>query len=85
MKIKGRRSNHACVVACDTSLGNRRGVRYASQQASAKGRKYLQSQRLRRFIGEYPGCSTIYKALFMHRKTYNALIRRLRDSFCISP
>jgi hypothetical protein len=54
-------------------------VRYASQQGSRKGRQYLQSQRLRRFLGEYPGCSTIHKPLFMHPKTYNALLRRLRQ------
>src|SRR5262249_8249097 len=34
------------------------GARYASQQVSRKGRKYLQSQRLRRFLGEYPSLST---------------------------
>jgi hypothetical protein len=55
------------------------GARYASQQLSLKGRKYLQSQRLRRFLGEYPGRSTIHKPLFMHPKTYNALLRRLRQ------
>src|SRR5215831_17514896 len=34
------------------------GVRYASQQVSRNGRQYLQSQRLRRFLGEYPShCS----------------------------
>jgi hypothetical protein len=35
---------HRCAIAL--------GVRYASQQVSRKGRK-LQSQRLRRFLGEY--------------------------------
>jgi hypothetical protein len=59
---------------CATALG----VRYASQQVSRKGRKYLQSQRLRRFLGEYPGLSTIRKPLFMHRKTYSALLTKLR-------
>src|SRR5262249_44990313 len=54
------------------------GVRYASQQVSAKGRKYLKSQRLRRFLGEYPNSTTIHKPLFMHRKTYGALLTRLR-------
>src|SRR5215831_8554107 len=54
------------------------GVRYASQQVSRKGRKYLQSQRLRRFLGEYPGLSTVRKPLFMHRKTYNGLLTKLR-------
>ena len=58
---------------CATGLG----VRYASQQVSRKGRKYLQSQRLRRFLGEYPG-SAIRKPIFMHRKTYNALLKRLQ-------
>src|SRR5262249_25577139 len=56
-----------------------RGVRYASQQLSRKGRQYLQSQRLRRFLGEYPSCSTTHKPLFMHRKTYSALLNRLRQ------
>src|SRR5215813_11632710 len=56
------------------------GARYASQQVSRKGRKYLQSQRLRRFLGEYPSLSTtIRKPLFMHRKTYGALLNRLRQ------
>jgi hypothetical protein len=55
------------------------GVRYASQQVSRNGRKYLQSQRLRRFLGEYPGCTTIHKPPFMHRKTYSALFNRLRQ------
>ncbi len=54
------------------------GVRYASQQGSRKGRKYLQSQRLRRFLGEYPGLSAIRKPMFMHRKTYSALLTKLR-------
>jgi hypothetical protein len=53
------------------------GARYASQQVSRKGRKYLQSQRLRRFLGGYPGLSTIHKPLFMHRKTYSGLLARL--------
>ena len=53
------------------------GVRYASQQISRKGRKYLKSQRLRRFLGEYPGITSIRKPLFMHRKTYGALLTRL--------
>src|SRR5215475_6445516 len=61
---------HQCAIAF--------GVRYASQQVSRKGRKYLQSQRLRRFLGEYPSLSTIHKPLFMQRKTYNALLNRLR-------
>jgi len=55
------------------------GARYASQQVSAKGRKYLQSQRLRRFLGEYPNSTTIHKPLFMHRKTYGALLTKLRQ------
>src|SRR5215813_963664 len=54
------------------------GARYASQQVSRKGRKYLQSQRLRRFLGEYPSLSTIRKPLFMHRKTYSGLLTKLR-------
>jgi len=62
---------HKCAIAF--------GVRYASQQVSRKGRKYLQSQRLRRFLGEYPSLSTtIRKPLFMHRKTYGALLTKLR-------
>jgi len=56
------------------------GARYASQQVSREGRKYLKSQRLRRFLGEYPSLSTtIRKPLFMHRKTYNGLLNRLRQ------
>jgi hypothetical protein len=58
---------------------NRLGVPYASQQVSRKGRKYLQSQRLRRFLGEYPGYTTIHKPLFLHHKTYNRLLARLRQ------
>jgi hypothetical protein len=48
-------------------------------RSHAKAGKYLQSQRLRRFLGEYPGCTTIHKPLFMHRKTYSALLTRLRQ------
>jgi hypothetical protein len=59
---------------CATALG----FRYASQQVSRKGRQ-MQSQRLRRFLGEYPGCTTFHKPLFMHRKTYSALLTRLRQ------
>jgi hypothetical protein len=55
------------------------GVRYASQQVSGKARPFLQSQRLRRFLGEYSNCSTIQKPLFMQSKTYNALLARLRQ------
>jgi hypothetical protein len=55
------------------------GARYASQQVSRKDRKYLQSQRLRRFLGEYPGSTTIHKPLFMHRKTYSGLLTKLRQ------
>ena len=55
------------------------GVRYASQQVSRNGRQNLQSQRLRRFLGEYPSFSTIHKPLFMHHKTYSALLTRLRQ------
>jgi hypothetical protein len=62
---------HQCAIAF--------GVRYASQQVSRKGRKYLQSQRLRRFLGEYPGSTTIHKPLFMHRKTYSGLLTKLRQ------
>jgi len=61
---------HSCATAF--------GARYASQQVSRQGRKYLQSQRLRRFLGEYPGTTTIHKPLFMRRKTYNDLLTRLR-------
>src|SRR5215471_10716337 len=63
---------HSCATAF--------GARYASQQVSRKGRKYLQSQRLRRFLGEYPSLSTtIHELLFMHRKTYNGLLTRLHQ------
>jgi hypothetical protein len=48
------------------------------QQVSRKGRK-LQSQRLRRFLGEYPGCTIIHKPVFLHRKTYSTLLARLRQ------
>src|SRR5262245_25607993 len=65
----------ATPVSCATAFG----ARYASQQVSRKGRKYLQSQRLRRFLGEYPGLSTMHKPLFMHRKTYGALLTKLRQ------
>jgi hypothetical protein len=68
---QGRFGCYRCAIAS--------GARYASQQVSRKGRKYLQSQRLRRFLGEYPGCSTIHKPLSMHRKTYSALLNRLRQ------
>ena len=64
-------------MACDNRCATALGVRYASQQVSRKGRKYLQSQRLRRFLGEYPG-SAIRKPIFMHRKTYSALLTRLQ-------
>src|SRR5215510_12951949 len=60
---------HNCAIAF--------GARYACQQVSRKGRKYLQSQRLRRFLGEYPSLSTMRKPLFLHRK--NALLTRLRQ------
>ena len=62
---------HQCAIAF--------GVRYASQQVSRNGRKYLQSQRLRRFLGEYPSLSTVHKPLFMQRKTYAGLLARLRQ------
>jgi hypothetical protein len=62
---------HQCAIAF--------GVRYASQQVSRKGRKYLQSQRLRRFLGEYPGITPIRKPMFMQRKTYGALLTKLRQ------
>jgi hypothetical protein len=55
------------------------GVPYASQQVSRKGRKYLQSQRLRRFLGEYPNCTTIHKPFLMHRRTYSRLLTKLRQ------
>jgi len=62
---------HQCAIAF--------GVRYASQQVSRKGRKYLQSQRLRRFLGEYPSLSSsMHKPLFMRRKTYGSLLTKLR-------
>ena len=61
-------------ASCATAFG----VRYASQQVSRKDRKYLQSQRLRRFLGKYPNSTTIHKPLFMRRKTYNALLKKLR-------
>ena len=35
-------------MACDNRCATALGVRYASQQVSRKGRKYLQGQRLRR-------------------------------------
>jgi hypothetical protein len=44
---------------------------------STEGRALLQSQRLRRFLGERPGHTAIRKPLFMHRRTYGALLRRL--------
>jgi hypothetical protein len=62
----------------DPSCATAFGARYASQQVSSKGRKYLQSQRLRRFLGEYPGITTIRKPLFMHGKTYSGSLNKLR-------
>src|SRR5262245_26584809 len=60
----------ATPVSCAIAFG----VRYASQQVSRKGRKYLQSQRLRR-----PNSTTIHKPLFMQHKTYGALLDKLRQ------
>jgi hypothetical protein len=68
---QGRLSCYRCT--------QRLGVPYASQQVSSKGRKYLQSQRLRRFLGEYPDCTTIHKPILMHRRTYNRLLTKLRQ------
>src|SRR5262245_38057196 len=65
----------ATPVSCATAFG----ARYASQQVSRQGRKYLQSQRLRRFLGEYPNSTTIHKPLFMQHKTYGALLNKLRQ------
>jgi hypothetical protein len=62
---------HQCAIAF--------GVRYASQQVSRKGRKYLQSQRLRRFLGEYPNSTAIHKPMFMQRRTYAGLLTKLRQ------
>src|SRR5215472_17131355 len=62
---------HQCAIAF--------GARYASQQVSRQGRKYLQSQRLRRFLGEYPGITSFRKPLFMHCKTYSSLLAKLRQ------
>jgi hypothetical protein len=55
------------------------GVRYASQQRSAAGRSFLQAQRLRRFLGEYPNCTSIHRLRGMRRHTYRRLINQLRQ------
>ena len=55
-----------------------RGVRYASQQVSRKGRRYLQSQRLRRFLGENPNYRAIHRPLWMahHTASRRSRLRR---------
>jgi hypothetical protein len=55
------------------------GASYASRQISRKGRPWLQGQRLRRLLGEHPGISTIHKPPFLHRKSYQALLAKLRQ------
>ena len=62
-----------------------RGAIYASQLQSAKGRALLQSQRLRRFLGEYPDCAAIRRAPWMPHKTYKHLLHRLRQLEARSP
>jgi hypothetical protein len=57
---------------------NRLGVPYASQQVSHIGRKCLQAQRIRCFLGEHPGCSEVHRPFLMPHKTYNRLISKLR-------
>jgi hypothetical protein len=56
-----------------------RGAIYQSQLQSAKGRPLLQSQRLRRFLGEYPNYTEIHRAPWMSHKTYSRLLHRLRQ------
>jgi hypothetical protein len=48
-----------------------RGAVYRSQLQSTKGRALLQSQRLRRFLGEYPNSTAIHRPLWMPHRTYN--------------
>lgn len=62
-----------------------RGAVYACQVRSTKGRVLLQSQRLRRFLGEYPGCTTINRMSWMPRKTYKRLLSRLHQLEANSP
>jgi hypothetical protein len=59
---------------------NRLGVPFASQQLSRIGRKHLQAQRIRCFLGEHPGCSEVHRPFLTPHKTYNRLINRLRKT-----
>jgi hypothetical protein len=56
-----------------------RGAVYRSQLQSTKGRALLQSQRLRRFLGEYPNSRAVHRPLWMPHRTYNRLLHRLRQ------
>jgi hypothetical protein len=57
---------------------NRLGVPYASQTITPKARPILQAKRLRQFLGEFPGSTTIRKPLLMHRRTCSRLLAKLR-------
>jgi hypothetical protein len=59
---------------------NRLGVPYASQQVSHTGRKCLQGQRIRCFLGEHPNCSEVHRPFQMLHKTYNRLINKLHKT-----
>ena len=72
------------IVACET-LKVSRYVHCASQQVSRKGRQYLQSQRLCRFLGEYPNCTAIHRTPWMQHRTYKRLLNRLRQLEARSP
>jgi hypothetical protein len=55
-------------INCEPALRFERNFSL-NRHVSRKGRKYLPSQRLRRFLGEYPGLTTIHTPLFLHRKS----------------
>jgi hypothetical protein len=55
-----------------------RGVRYASQQLSDKGRQYLQATRLRHFLNGWANLPPS-KTPFMHKQTYRRLTHQLRQ------
>jgi hypothetical protein len=50
------------------------GIPYASQIVTPKARPILQSKRLRQFLGEFPGITTLHKPLLMHHRSYNRLL-----------
>jgi hypothetical protein len=58
---------------------NRLGIAYACQTVTPRARPVLQSKRLRQFLGEHEGVSSMRKPLLMHRRTYNRLLTKLRQ------